>query len=79
MEQLMDLIFDIKGDIKSQKYIDINKSIMKIYEEKIIVVSESQQCRLTNKLISQIYNETCNDLEEWEIEDLGLEVDETLI
>jgi len=75
----MDLIFDIKNDINTQKYIDINKSIMKIYEEKTIVVTEQQQCRISSKLQSQIFNETCNDLEEWEIEDLGLEVDETLI
>ena len=79
MEQLMDLIFDIKNDINTQKYIDINKSIKKIYEEKTIVITEKEQCRISSKLQSQIYNETSNDLEEWELEDLGIEVDETLI
>lgn len=77
MENLLDIVDEIKHKITDKEYLDLNNNIMEIYKTKAIVIIEGKTI-LTSKQQTNIYNETSEDLAEWEIEDLELEKDETL-
>lgn len=83
MDNLINIVDEIKHKLTSQEYLDLNNNIMEVYKTKAIIIKEDGSNMLTSKQQTNIYNETSEDLAEWEIEDLCVfsnqEKDETLM
>lgn len=75
----MDMAFQLKDKLTDKEYLDLNNHIMEIYKTKAIIIKEDGNMILSSNQQTNIYNETSEDLAEWEIEDNNLEKDETLI
>ena len=57
----------------------MRNAFMEIYNTKAIIIKEDGNCILSSQQQTNIYNETSEDLEEWEIDDNTIEKDETLL
>jgi hypothetical protein len=79
MDNLIDIVDEIKHKLTDKEYLDLNNNIMEVYKTKAIIIKEDGSNMLTSKQQTNIYNETSEDLAEWEIQDLELEKDETLL
>ena len=79
MDNLMEKVFEIKHKLTDQEYLELNNNIMEIYNTKAIIIKEDGNCILTSQQQTNIYNETSEDLEEWEIDEYTIEKDETLL
>ena len=77
--QLQKIIFDLKNKMSDKQWIDIHNNISELYLSKTIVVFENGKVWQNSKVQEELYNNTNEDLEEWEKEDLNLEEDETLL
>ncbi len=79
MDNLMNIAFDIKDKLSDKEYLNLNESIMQVYKTKAIIIKQDGSTILSPERQTEIYNETSEDLAEWEIEDNELEKDETLL
>tara|TARA_Y100000114_G_C11632552_1_gene265141 strand:+ start:393 stop:638 length:246 start_codon:yes stop_codon:yes gene_type:complete len=79
MDKLMDMAYELKTKLTDQEYLELNNNIMEVYKLKAIIIKEDGNVRLSNAQQTNIYNETSEDLAEWEVEDYNIEKDETLI
>jgi len=79
MDNLIDLAFELKSKLTDQEYLELNNKIMEVYKLKAIVVKENGDIKTPLIQQQEIYNETNDDLAEWEVDDLNIEKDETLI
>ena len=79
MSQVLNIIFDLKNKMSDKQWIDIHNNISELYLSKTIVVFENGKVWQNSKVQEELYNNTNEDLEEWEKEDLNLEQDETLL
>ncbi len=79
MDNLMNIAFDIKDKLSDKEYLDLNESIMQVYKTKAIIIKKDGSTILSPERQTEIYNETSEDLAEWEIEDNEVEKDETLL
>ena len=79
MDNLIDLAFELKSKLTDQEYLELNNKIMEVYKLKAIVVKENGNIKTPLIQQQEIYNETNDDLAEWEVDDLNIEKDETLI
>jgi hypothetical protein len=84
MDNLIDIVDEIKHKLTSQEYLDLNNNIMEVYKTKAIIIKEDGSNMLTSKQQTNIYNETSfYEMEEWEQSDIlektDLEKDETLM
>ncbi len=75
----MDMAYELKTKLTDQEYLELNNNIMEVYKLKAIIIKEDGNVRLSNAQQTNIYNETSEDLAEWEVEDYNIEKDETLI
>ncbi len=75
----MNIAFEIKDKLSDKEYLDLNESIMQVYKTKAIIIKKDGSTILSPERQTEIYNETSEDLAEWEIEDNGVEKDETLL
>ena len=79
MDNLMNIAFEIKDKLSDKEYLDLNESIMKVYKTKAIIIKENGSMVLSAEKQTEIYNQTSEDLAEWEIADIDIEQDETLL
>ncbi len=79
MDNLIEMAFELKDKLSDKEYLDLNNKIMEVYKIKAFVVREDGNVNLTSFQQTNIYNETSEDLAEWEIEDNNIEKDETLL
>ena len=79
MTEVLNIIFDLKNKMSDKQWIDIHNNISELYLSKTIVVFENGKVWQNSKVQEELYNNTNEDLEEWEKEDLNLEQDETLL
>lgn len=79
MTEVLNIIFDLKNKMSDKQWIDIHNNISELYLSKTIVVFENGKVWQNSKVQEELYNNTNEDLEEWEKEDLNLEEDETLL
>lgn len=79
MTEVLDIIFDLKNKMSDKQWIDIHNNISELYLSKTIVVFENGKVWQNSKVQEELFNNTNEDLEEWEKEDLNLEQDETLL
>ena len=79
MSQVLNIIFDLKNKMSDKQWIDIHNNISELYLSKTIVVFENGKVWQNSKVQEELYNNTNEDLEEWEKEDFKLEQDETLL
>ena len=79
MDKLIDMAFELKSKLSDKEYLELNNNIMEVYKLKAIIVREDGSVKLSNAQQTNIYNETSEDLAEWEVEDYNIEKDETLI
>ena len=79
MDKLIDMAFELKKKLTDKEYLDLNNNIMEVYKTKAIIIKENGNPILTSNQQTNIYNETSEDLEEWEVDDYNIEKDETLI
>ena len=78
----MDMAFELKDKLTDKEYLDLNNHIMEVYKTKAIIIKEDGKMLLTSNQQTNIYNETSEDLAEWEVDDYTSETaekDETLI
>jgi hypothetical protein len=52
---------------------------MQVYKTKAIIIKENGSMVLSPEKQTEIYNQTSEDLAEWEIADIDIEQDETLL
>ena len=79
MDNLIEMAFQLKDKLTDKEYLDLNNKIMEVYKIKAFVVKEEGNVNLTSLQQTNIYNDTSEDLAEWEIEDYNIEKDETLL
>ena len=79
MDNLIEMAFQLKDKLTDKEYLDLNNKIMEVYKIKAFVVKEDGNVNLTSLQQTNIYNDTSEDLAEWEIEDYNIETDETLL
>tara|TARA_R110000822_G_scaffold236843_1_gene367412 strand:- start:361 stop:612 length:252 start_codon:yes stop_codon:yes gene_type:complete len=79
MTEVLNIIYDLKNKMSDKQWIDIHSNISELYLSKTIVVFENGKVWQNSKVQEELYNNTNQDLEEWEKEDLNLEEDETLL
>lgn len=79
MDNLMNIAFEIKDKLSDKEYLDLNESIMQVYKTKAIIIKQNGSMVLSPEKQTEIYNQTSEDLAEWEIADIDIEQDETLL
>lgn len=79
MEKLIDLAYELKDKLSDKEYLELNNNIMEVYKTKAIIIKEDGNFITSTQQQTNIYNETSEDLAEWEIEDNNIEIDECLI
>jgi hypothetical protein len=79
MDNLMSIAFELKDKLSDKEYLDLNESIMQVYKTKAIIIKENGSMVLSPEKQTEIYNQTSEDLAEWEIADIDIEQDETLL
>jgi hypothetical protein len=79
MDNLMSIAFELKDKLSDKEYLDLNESIMQVYKTKAIIIKENGSMVLSLEKQTEIYNQTSEDLAEWEIADIDIEQDETLL
>jgi hypothetical protein len=79
MDNLMNIAFELKDKLSDKEYLDLNESIMQVYKTKAIIIKENGSMVLSPEKQTEIYNQTSEDLAEWEIADIDIEQDETLL
>jgi hypothetical protein len=79
MTDIINIIYDLKNKMTDKQWIDIHNNINELYLSKTIVVFENGKVWQNSKVQEELYNNTNQDLEEWEKEDLNLEQDESLL
>jgi hypothetical protein len=76
MEKLMEQAYELKDKLTDKEYLDLNNNIMEAYKTKAIIIKENGNVILSVEEQTNIYNETSEDLEDWEVEDNEPEHDE---
>ena len=76
MEKLMEQAFELKDKLTDKEYLELNNNIMEAYKTKAIIIKEDGNIITSIEQQTNIYNETSEDLAEWEIEDNDPEHDE---
>jgi len=76
MEKLMEQAYELKDKLTDKEYLDLNNNIMEAYKTKAIIIKENGNVILSVEEQTNIYNETSEDLEDWEVEDNEQEHDE---
>lgn len=79
MDELIEMAFELKSKLNDKEYLELNNKIMNVYKMKAIIINENGNIKTSLKKQQEIYNETSEDLEEWEVDDLGIEKDESLL
>jgi hypothetical protein len=79
MTDIINIIYDLKNKMTDKQWIDIHNNINELYLSKTIVVFENGKVWQNSKVQEELYNNTNQDLEEWEKEDLNLAEDESLL
>tara|TARA_R100000231_G_scaffold131706_1_gene103860 strand:+ start:271 stop:510 length:240 start_codon:yes stop_codon:yes gene_type:complete len=79
MDELIEMAFELKSKLNDKEYLELNNKIMDVYKLKAIIINENGNIKTSLKKQQEIYNETSEDLEEWEVDDLGIEKDESLL
>lgn len=79
MDELIEMAFELKSKLNDNEYLQLNNKIMEVYKIKAIIINEKGNIKTSLKQQQEIYNDTSEDLEEWEVEDLGIEKDESLL
>jgi len=79
MDELIEMAFELKSKLNDNEYLQLNNKIMEVYKIKAIIINEKGNIKTSLKQQQEIYNDTSEDLAEWEVEDLGIEKDESLI
>jgi hypothetical protein len=79
MTEVLNIIYDLKNKMSDKQWIDIHNNINELYLSKTIVVFENGKVWQNSKVQEELYNNTNEELEEWEKEDLNLQEDETLL
>ena len=79
MDELIEMAFELKSKLNDKEYLELNNKIMNVYKMKAIIFNENGNIKTSLKKQQEIYNETSEDLEEWEGDDLGIEKDESLL
>ena len=79
MDELIEMAFELKSKLNDKEYLELNNKIMNVYKLKAIIINENGNIKTSLKKQQEIYNETSEDLEEWEVDDLGIEKDESLL
>lgn len=76
MEKLMEQAYELKDKLTDKEYLDLNNNIMEAFKTKAIIIKENGNVILSVEEQTNIYNETSEDLEDWEVEDNEQEHDE---
>jgi len=71
--------FELKSKLNDYEYLQLNNKIMEVYKIKAIIINEKGNIKTSLKQQQEIYNDTSEDLAEWEVEDLGIEKDESFL
>ena len=83
MDELIEMAFELKSKLNDKEYLELNNKIMDVYKLKAIIINENGNIKTSLKKQQEIYNETSEDLEEWEVDDLQalgqFEKDESLL
>ena len=79
MDELIEMAFELKSKLNDKEYLELNNKIMNVYKMKAIIINENGNIKTSLKKQQEIYNETSEDLEEWEVDDLGIDKDESLL
>ena len=79
MDELIEMAFELKSKLNDKEYLELNNKIMNVYKMKAIIINENGNIKTSLKKQQEIYNETSEDLEEWEVDHLGIEKDESLL
>jgi len=72
----MEQAYELKDKLTDKEYLDLNNNIMEAYKTKAIIIKENGNVILSVEEQTNIYNETSEDLEDWEVEDNEQEHDE---
>ena len=72
----MEQAFELKDKLTDKEYLELNNNIMEAYKTKAIIIKENGNIITSIEQQTNIYNETSEDLAEWEIEDNDPEHDE---
>ncbi len=79
MDELIEMAFELKSKLNDYEYLQLNNKIMEVYKIKAIIINEKGNIKTSLKQQQEIYNDTSEDLAEWEVEDLGIEKDESFL